>query len=96
MVADVHRRTEGRPVLITSDAYPAYEEAIRHVYGEEVTTTPTGRPVRRMVPGEGAAAGADLRDGREAAAAGPGGGDPGAPDLRDDGGAGRRPWGSRG
>ena len=50
MVADVHRRTEGRPVLITSDAYPVYEEAIRQVYGEEVTTTPTGRPVRRMVP----------------------------------------------
>ena len=50
MVADVHRRTEGRPVLITSDAYPVYEEAIRQVYGEEVTTTPTGRPVRRMAP----------------------------------------------
>ena len=50
MVADVHRRTEGRPVLITSDAYPVYEEAIRQVYGEEVTTTPTGRRVRRMVP----------------------------------------------
>ena len=50
MVADVHRRTEGRPVLITSDAYPVYEEAIRQVYGEEVTTTPTGRAARRMVP----------------------------------------------
>jgi len=50
VVADVHRRTEGRPVLITSDAYPVYEAAIRQVYGEEVATTPTGRPVRRMVP----------------------------------------------
>jgi hypothetical protein len=50
VVTDVHRRTEGRPVLITSDAYPVYEEAIRHVYGEEVTTTPQGRPVRRMIP----------------------------------------------
>ena len=50
MVTDVHRRTEGRPVLITSDAYPAYEESIRHVYGEEVTTTPQGRPARRMIP----------------------------------------------
>src|SRR5262249_21179115 len=50
VVADVRRRTEGRPVLITSDAYPVYEEAIRPVYGEEVATTPTGRPVRRMVP----------------------------------------------
>jgi IS1 family transposase len=50
VVADVHRRTEGRALLITSDAYPAYEEAIRHVYGEEVTTTPSGRAARRMVP----------------------------------------------
>jgi hypothetical protein len=50
VVADVHRRTEGRPLLITSDAYPVYEDAILHVYGEEVTTTPTGRVVRRMVP----------------------------------------------
>jgi hypothetical protein len=50
VVADVHRRTQGRALLITSDAYPAYEEAIRHVYGEEVTTTPSGRAARRMVP----------------------------------------------
>ena len=28
---------------MTSDDYPAYKEAILHVYGEEVTTTPTGR-----------------------------------------------------
>ena len=50
MVADVRRRTEGRPVLITSDAYPVYEEAIRHVYGQEVTEAPTGRAARRMAP----------------------------------------------
>jgi hypothetical protein len=50
VVAEVHRRTEGRPVLITSDAYPVYEEAIRQVYGEEVATTPTGRAARRMAP----------------------------------------------
>ena len=50
MVADVHRRTEGRPVLITSDAYPVNAEAIRHVYGAEVERTPTGRAARRMVP----------------------------------------------
>ena len=51
MVAEVHRRTEGRSLrLWTSDDYPAYKEAILQVYGEEVTTTPTGRPVRRMVP----------------------------------------------
>jgi hypothetical protein len=50
VVADVHRRTEGRPVLITSDAYPTYADAILHAYGEEVEETPTGRPVRRMAP----------------------------------------------
>jgi hypothetical protein len=51
VVADVHRRTEGRPLrLLTSDAYPAYKEAILHVYGDEVVTTPTGRPSKRMVP----------------------------------------------
>jgi IS1 family transposase len=36
--------------LLTSDAYPAYQEAILHVYGQEVSTTPTGRDSRRMVP----------------------------------------------
>jgi IS1 family transposase len=51
VVTDVHRRTEGRPLrLVTSDDYPAYKEAILHVYGTEVTTTPTGRPSQRMVP----------------------------------------------
>ena len=50
VVIDVYCRTEGRDLLITSDAYPVYEEAIRQVYGEEVTTTPTGRPSRRMAP----------------------------------------------
>jgi IS1 family transposase len=50
VVADLHRRTEGRPVLITSDAYPTYADAILHVYGEPVEETPTGRPARRMVP----------------------------------------------
>jgi IS1 family transposase len=49
-VADVYRRTEGRPLrLMTSDAYPVYEDAILHVYGIEVATTPTGRDSRRMV-----------------------------------------------
>ncbi len=50
MVADVHRRTEGRPVLLTSDAYPVYRDAILHVYGEEVEETATGRAARRMDP----------------------------------------------
>jgi IS1 family transposase len=51
VVADVHERTEGRRLnLLTSDDYPAYKEAIRHVYGAEVTTTPSGRDSKRMVP----------------------------------------------
>ena len=36
--------------LLTSDDYPAYKEAIRHVYGHEAGTTPTGRVSKRMVP----------------------------------------------
>jgi len=51
VVAQVHQRTEGRPLrLLTSDDYPAYKDAILHVYGREVTTTPTGRDSKRMVP----------------------------------------------
>jgi hypothetical protein len=53
VVADVKRRTEGRvPDLMTSDAYPAYEAAILGAFGEEVDTTPTGRPSRQMTPGK--------------------------------------------
>jgi IS1 family transposase len=51
LVGEVKRRTGGRPVrLLTSDAYPAYKEAIRHVYGAEAPTTPGGRPSQRMEP----------------------------------------------
>jgi hypothetical protein len=50
VVAELHRRTEGRPLLITSDSYPTYAEAILQVYGEPVEETPTGRPARRMAP----------------------------------------------
>jgi IS1 family transposase len=50
VVIDVYGRTGARDLHFTSDAYPVYEEAIRQVYGEEVTTTPTGRPVRRIIP----------------------------------------------
>jgi hypothetical protein len=51
VVADVKERTEGRALrLMTSDDYPAYETAIEHVYGAEVTTTPSGGASRRMVP----------------------------------------------
>ena len=44
-------RTGGRVLdLVTSDDYPAYETALLHAYGEEVATTATGRPARKMVP----------------------------------------------
>jgi hypothetical protein len=35
---------------MTSDAYPAYETAILAAYGQDRTTTPSGRESRRMVP----------------------------------------------
>src|SRR5262249_10003626 len=51
VVADVKQRTEGRTLrLMTSDDYPAYKVAIQQIYGQEVTTTPSGRASRRMVP----------------------------------------------
>ena len=51
VVAEAKRRTGGHPVrLMTSDDYPAYKEAILHIYGSEVGTTPTGRLSKRMVP----------------------------------------------
>jgi hypothetical protein len=51
VVDEVRDRTGGRVMdLTTSDDYPAYETAIRQAYGQEVTTTPTGRPSRAMAP----------------------------------------------
>ena len=51
VVDEVKQRTGGRVLdLMTSDSYPAYETAILDAYGQEVTTTPTGRPSRRMAP----------------------------------------------
>jgi len=51
VVAEVKQRTGGRILdLMTSDDYPAYETAILHAYGREVTATPTGRPSRKMIP----------------------------------------------
>ena len=51
VVDEVKQRTGGRVLdLMTSDDYPAYETAILNAYGQEVTTTPTGRPSRRMAP----------------------------------------------
>jgi IS1 family transposase len=51
VVGEVKQRTGGRVLdLATSDDYPAYETALLHAYGREVTTTATGRPSRTMTP----------------------------------------------
>jgi IS1 family transposase len=51
VVGEVKNRTGGRVLdLATSDDYPAYETALLNAYGQEVTTTATGRPARKMVP----------------------------------------------
>jgi hypothetical protein len=51
VVNEVKDRTGGRVLdLATSDNYPAYETALLNGYGEEVTTTATGQPVRKMIP----------------------------------------------
>src|SRR5262249_42834558 len=51
VVGEVKDRTGGRVLdLVTSDAYPAYETAPPEAYGQEVPTTPTGRPSRQMAP----------------------------------------------
>jgi hypothetical protein len=58
VVSEVKDRTGGRVLdLATSDDYPAYETALLNAYGQEVTTTATGRPARKMVPGKVAPAG---------------------------------------
>ncbi len=51
LVGEVKDRTAGRVLdLVTSDEYPAYRTALLNAYGEEVTTTATGRRARKMVP----------------------------------------------
>ena len=51
VVAEVKARTGGRVLdLVTSDDYPAYETALLEAYGQEVTTTLTGRPSRALSP----------------------------------------------
>ena len=51
VVGETKKRTGGRILdLATSDEYPAYKTALLNAYGEEVTTTATGRRVRKMVP----------------------------------------------
>jgi hypothetical protein len=51
VVDEVKDRTGGLVLdLVTSDDYPAYETALLNAYGQEVATTATGRPSRKMVP----------------------------------------------
>ena len=51
VVDEVKQRTGGRVLdLMTSDSYPAYETAILEAYGQEVKSTPAGRPSRRLTP----------------------------------------------
>ncbi len=51
VIAEVKQRTRGHPArLLASDGQPAYNEAIPHVYGTEVTITPTDRDSKPMVP----------------------------------------------
>ncbi len=51
LVEEVHRRTGGRlPILLTSDEYPAYQEAILRAYGAVVVPPRTGRPGRPAGP----------------------------------------------
>ena len=50
LIGEVKDRTGGEVLgLVTSDEYPAYETALLDAYGEEVETTATGRPTRKMV-----------------------------------------------
>ena len=51
VVEDFKRRTGGRLMnLITTDGYPAYEEAILNAYGETVTPPRTGKRGRPKAP----------------------------------------------
>jgi IS1 family transposase len=51
LVQDFKRRTGGRLMdLMTSDEYPAYEEAIREAYAETVTPPRSGKPGRPRGP----------------------------------------------
>jgi IS1 family transposase len=51
LLEDAKRRLGGKtPELITSDEWSAYPEAIREVFGREVTPEPTGKPGRPAGP----------------------------------------------
>ena len=72
--------------LVTSDEYPAYETALLNAYGEEVTTTATGRPSRKMVPEKVPPPGLNYATVEKRRREGPGGRDRDPGGLRDDGG----------
>jgi IS1 family transposase len=58
VVEDFKRRTGGRLMdLITTDGYPAYEEAILEAYGETITPPRTGKRGRPRAPYKVAPAG---------------------------------------
>ena len=51
VVAEFQRRTDDAAIiLLTSDEYPAYKEAIHNAYGQEVIPPPTGKPGRPRKP----------------------------------------------
>ena len=51
VVQDFRQRTGGRVMrLMTSDEYPAYPDAIREAYGQQVVPPRTGRPGRPRKP----------------------------------------------
>jgi len=51
VVAEFQRRTEDAAIiLLTSDEYPAYKEAIHNAYGKEVIPPRTGKPGRPRKP----------------------------------------------
>ena len=50
VVAEAKKRTGDRILdLAAADEYPTYRTALLNAYGEEVATTATGRPSRKMV-----------------------------------------------
>jgi len=50
VVDELKQRTDRNVLkLVTSDAYPAYETALLRAFGEELTTTATGRASRKKV-----------------------------------------------
>ena len=99
LVGDSRRRTGGRTMrLMTSDAYPAYETAILGAYGETVTPPAHGQagPPQGRVQGPPRKGLVYATVEKVKEAEGPGGRDPDACGLRDDGGGGGGPEGLAG